>query len=126
MKTFSRGNVAVMASPEAASRSVHDQRTAAFRETPKCLIARDNAENLVIVPRLAVLRGRLYLREQHVVDEPAVLADAPVPGIEVIYRQLAHLDHHVFLIIRPHRRYRRYAYPARCIAARLRHGRHPA
>src|ERR1700719_4971534 len=79
--------------------SARDQRATAFRERAKRLIARDHAENRVVIPRLGGLRRGFYLRKKHVMNETAVLPNVSVLDVEIVDWHGAHLRHHSFRLI---------------------------
>ena len=64
-------------------KSVH-QRAGTFRQRLKCISGRNHRFDLEIVLRCLRLCGRLYLCQIHVMNHPAVFADAAVGGKHVI------------------------------------------
>src|SRR6516165_3270013 len=55
-----------LAATAAPRRSARNQGTAAFGKRPERLVAGNDVQDLVVVPRLAGFGWRLHLREQHV------------------------------------------------------------
>ena len=67
-----------------------DERALRLRERLGRLLRRDDATNLVIVPRCSRLARRLHLRQKEIMEQAAVLAH-PALGKEVVHRQGVHL-----------------------------------
>ena len=63
-----------------------DERALRLRERLGGLLRRDDATNLVVVPRRSGLARRLHLRQKEIVEQTAVLAH-PALGKEVVHRR---------------------------------------
>src|SRR5579863_8447420 len=66
------------------------ERTFAFRQRSKCVVARNGLNDLDKVPRTLRLGRRLYLDEIHIVHHTAILADVATGGKDVVYRRCPH------------------------------------
>jgi hypothetical protein len=73
-----------------AGASEPDERALRLRERLGRLLRRDDATDLVVVPRRSGLVRSLHLRQEKIVQQAAILADLAL-GKEVVHRQGVHL-----------------------------------